>query len=164
MTANAMEGDRETCLAAGMDDYLSKPIRAEQLLAALDRTVAASRPQDEDPVDASVLEQLEASLGEPAVVAELVDTFLRDAPKRLAALRDATTSGDSAELRRAAHTLKSNAQAFGAGPLAELCRELENAAKTGLPAEAAELVGRIEAEYGRVEGTLARLRPEVQRG
>jgi PAS domain S-box-containing protein len=157
MTANAMQGDREICLAAGMDDYVSKPIHLDELGEALDRCTrrAAAVPAHEDAVlDPEALGRLGDTAGDRAFVAELVNVFLRDAPALLATLRDGFEDAQAPELRRAAHTLKSNARVFGAGALAELCQELEEMAKAGSLAGAAELMARIDGEYARVAAAL----------
>jgi PAS domain S-box-containing protein len=167
MTANAMRGDREKCLAAGMDEYLSKPIHAEELAAVLARCTprgAASQIDREHVLDGAALDGLEATTGDPAFVVELVDTFLRGAPGLLANLRSAQRGGQADELRRTAHTLKSNARTFGAGPLAEVCQALESAANAGRMDEAEDLVGQIEDHYTRVERALAATSAERRRG
>jgi HPt (histidine-containing phosphotransfer) domain-containing protein len=155
MTANAMQGDREICLAAGMDDYVSKPIHPEELAAALGRCA----PREGGVLDPEALAQLRERVGDRAFVLELVDTFLGDAPALLETLRGALE--DAERLRRAAHTLKSNGRVFGAKRLAELCQELEAKAKAGSLAGAAELVARIDGEYARVDRALRAARREM---
>ena len=84
----------------------------------------------------------------------IADTFLRDVPALLETLRGALENAEAQELRRAAHTLKSNGRMFGATRLAELCQELEATAQTGALVGADELVARIDAEYARVAAAL----------
>jgi len=164
MTANALPEDREACFAAGMDDYLAKPIRSEQLAEALKR-VAPAR-QDAVPaaqnaqgvVDGAALESLR-ELGGDDFLAEVIDTFLADAPELLATLHHALAEGGIAELRRAAHTLKSNGATLGAGEFTERCRALEQEAREGRLEDASDLVARIEEQYGLLERALEELRP-----
>jgi CheY-like chemotaxis protein/HPt (histidine-containing phosphotransfer) domain-containing protein len=166
MTANALPEDREACFAAGMDDYVAKPIRPEELARALSR---ARRIGGEDAangdgvgLDATALESLR-DLGGDGFLTEVIDTFLSDAPAAIATLRASQAGGDAEVLRRTAHTLKSNGQTFGAAGLADLCRDLEQRAKNGEVEGTAELVDRIEREYRAVEQALAALRPEAAR-
>jgi HPt (histidine-containing phosphotransfer) domain-containing protein len=107
-------------------------------------------------VDSATLDRLRESVGQE-FLGELVRVFLDDAPTQLTTLRGAFERGDAEEARRAAHTLKSNGATFGAEGFSELCRRLEEKAKAGLLADAAELVGQAEAEYARVEAALAPL-------
>jgi HPt (histidine-containing phosphotransfer) domain-containing protein len=107
--------------------------------------------EDKTRLDPAALEELR-ELGGDEFVADLVQTFLADAPPLLAALR----GSDVDEVRRAAHTLKSNGTTFGATRLSELCRKLEEDAKAGDLAGAPELADRIDEEYVRVAAELRR--------
>ena len=109
-------------------------------------------------LDAAALDELR-ELGGDDFIAEVIDTFLTDAPTLVTALRRSLDDGDLDELRRAAHTLKSNGATLGARGFSELCRELEQAAKSGQMEGAAELVERIEQGYGALVETLTSLRP-----
>jgi PAS domain S-box-containing protein len=155
MTANAMEGDRDECLAAGMDDYLAKPIHVDELARALARW----RPARAATLDRAVLGRLVSSLGGGdegrQIVAGLVDTFLDAGADRMATVRDSVERGDADEMRRAAHNLKSNAATFGAETFAELCRELEALGRDGELDAAPKLVERAEAEWARVSEDLS---------
>ena len=165
MTANALPEDREACFAAGMNDYVAKPIRAEELVAALKR----ARPLRNGDggtgrveyvsLDDGALQNLR-DLGGEEFLGEVIDAFLADAPELLAALRRSLDDGASEELRRAAHTLKSNGATLGAEEFTELCRSLEQRAKDGELDGASELVDRIEQEYGPLRDALAALRSE----
>jgi PAS domain S-box-containing protein len=162
MTAEVMRGDREGFLAAGMNDYVAKPIRPQELIAAIARapsrrrdraatTVDGSRPS----VDDAVLQRLAESMGgDDAFVAELVDQFVADSPALVAAARRGLEAGDADEVRRAAHTLKSNAATFGANELADRSSRLEAAAKTGALEDGPAQLEAIDDELGRVHAAL----------
>ena len=141
MTAEAMSGDRERCLEAGMNDYVAKPIRVDELVAAIKRTPRRGREssapiagaQTDGLVDEAVLARLaEGTGGDAEFVSELIEQFVADTPGLVAAARDGLDDGDAGEVRRAAHTLKSNAATFGAHELAARSGELEDAAKRGM--------------------------------
>jgi CheY-like chemotaxis protein/HPt (histidine-containing phosphotransfer) domain-containing protein len=164
MTANALPEDREACFAAGMNDYVAKPIRSEELAAALKRVkprslaAAANGPAGGDvKLDSAALASLR-ELGGDDFLGEVIDAFLADAPELIATLRRSLDEESPEELRRAAHTLKSNGATLGAGDFTELCRSLEQLAKAGELDGAAELVDRIEQEYRPFEEALASLR------
>ena len=152
VTAGAMTDERDQCLAAGMDDYLSKPIRMEELAGAL----AGVRPRRDAPRAELSVERLRETLGDDAL-GELVDAFLGEAPILLATLREAVEAHDADGLRRAAHSLKASAATFGATPLAELCLRLEQAGQAGNLEGANELVAAAGAEYDGLEPWLQML-------
>jgi HPt (histidine-containing phosphotransfer) domain-containing protein len=108
-------------------------------------------------IDHKTFSELQATAGAD-FVAELVDTFLQEAPVMLADLRDATAAGDATRFRRAAHSLKSNSNTFGALPLGALARELEI---KGIGADSVSINARLdalEAEYARAAAALKGLR------
>lgn len=113
-----------------------------------------------DPIlDPTALENLLAIAGgDQAFVAELIDTFLVDSPKLIAAMRRALDSNNAEELSRAAHTLKSNSTNFGATRLTSMAKELEEKGKVGTLANGAAKVAQIESEYDRVRGALQEAR------
>jgi signal transduction histidine kinase/CheY-like chemotaxis protein len=177
MTANAMQGDREACLDAGMNDYVSKPIRVEELVGALSTSrplgsgheaqpreaeLGMSRPLElgrEAVLDPKDLENLLSTLGgEFANLKIIIDSFLQEAPGLLEELDRFVETGDAPGVRRLAHSLKSNGADFGASTFAERCKELEAMGKTGELDGAAELAAQIRTEYRKVAAALAILR------
>jgi CheY-like chemotaxis protein len=161
MTANALPEDREACFAAGMNDYVAKPIRSDELAAALQRVrplTGASETAVE--LDPAALQDLR-DLGGDEFLGEVVDVFLADAPALLATLRSSLERGDAEELRRTAHTLKSNGATLGAAAFAELCRAAEHQAKAGDLEGVPPLVDRIEQAFPALREALTSLRSEA---
>lgn len=165
MTASAMQGDRERCLEAGMDDYIAKPVRLDQLEAALRRWVApraGERTSDDEPPDASgqrepregVLDEAALAGLAPDLVAELIPLFLEEAPQGLAALREATGQRDMEALRSTAHRLKGATGSVGALELAGLCAQLEACGQAGDAAAADGLIPALEPTFERTRAAL----------
>ncbi|MBV9997987.1 MAG: response regulator [Verrucomicrobia bacterium] len=151
LTAHAMNGDREKCFLAGMDDYISKPVRIEELRVALQRCGARAV----DPACLAALHDLSnGGLG----LAELIDIFLTSAPETLAAVSAAVTDADPDRLAQAAHLLKGSAANFGAHGLQELCNTLERIACTGVLDGAPDVLAALQAEFDRVVTALQRHR------
>jgi CheY-like chemotaxis protein len=162
MTAEAMSGDRERCLEAGMNDYVAKPIRVDELVAAIKRTPRRGSgdgspvgAQIDGPIDEAVLARLaDGTGGDAGFVSELIEQFVADTPGLVAAARAGLDGGDVEEVRRAAHTLKSNAATFGAHTLAGRSRELEDAAKRGTLDDASAQVDAMARELDTVREAL----------
>ena len=130
ITANAVSGDREECLEAGMDDYVAKPIRVGELVAALERVPASA--YSDRAHESRVRAALVARVGDdPDVLRSLLDVFLSDSAPILDQIAADAARGDIDDFTRRAHTLKSNAASFGADDLATTCAALEEAGRSG---------------------------------
>lgn len=155
ITANAVKGDREFCLAAGMDDYVSKPVHMNELAEALERAHANSA-QPSRVIDAGALATLRELPGERAetLLGELVPLFVQAVPGAIAQMKDSLQRTDAQSLVFAAHTLKVSCAKFGSEFLRENCEKIEAAAKTGNLPAAVEPLQRIQHEMPRVIAAL----------
>ncbi|MEO7908977.1 MAG: response regulator [Roseiflexaceae bacterium] len=166
LTAHVLHGEREKCLAAGMDDYLSKPIVPQALAAALKRWVGRdiqepanlipSEPSVDAPLDSTVLanlRKLKSASGE-TILPQLLATFSAATPPRLAALRAAIAAEDVHAVSHGAHTLKGSSATMGARRMAQLCADLEMLGQTSDLSHATSILADIEAEFARVRTAL----------
>ena len=195
MTAHAMQGDREECLTAGMNDYISKPIRVEALVQALNKyrhlrqegarglgvpsgdkglggeERREAREEKEElqmallpigqfglhpSIDRQVLQALRDMAGEDAAsfLAQIIKSYLEDAPPRLQAISKAVAHADATALKKSAHAFRSLSVTIGAIPVSQLCEALEAMGRAGTTEGASTLVEQLQAEYERLEVTL----------
>jgi HPt (histidine-containing phosphotransfer) domain-containing protein len=174
MTANALQGERERCLAAGMDDYLPKPVRREDLAATLARWAPLNpAPHGDVAAEAgtgvtagtegatSVLDQEALNellmIGDPSLLAEVAALLRQDIPARLAALRDAVGRAAAVAVAEAAHSLKGSAAVLGAYEVRDLCARLEVLGRTGSVEGAQPLLDALAPALERVDAALQSL-------
>jgi CheY-like chemotaxis protein/HPt (histidine-containing phosphotransfer) domain-containing protein len=162
MTANTMEGDREKCLAAGMDDYVSKPFKEMELLEALGRVrpyLVEGRPavlvrgRTIDPAALASLRELGGENGQE-LLETLCEQFLAAGVTLVAELEAAAGGGDCAAAGRAAHTLKGSAANFGAADLVAACALVEEAAAGGEPESTEAAATRVPQEFELVRAAI----------
>ncbi|MGB9488207.1 MAG: response regulator, partial [Terriglobia bacterium] len=173
VTAHAMKGDRERCLAAGMDGYLSKPIRVKELLDLLreyealpGQTSEVSHPHEQEEcrhvgddgehVDRGAL--MERLGGDSQLLSELIEIYLSESPSLLAAAQRALQEKNGQDLARAAHTIKGSAGNFVARATLETAERLEAFAEQGDFSRAQEAMGALEREMARLDRALIALR------
>jgi signal transduction histidine kinase/CheY-like chemotaxis protein len=168
MTADAMQGDRERALAAGMDDYIAKPVQREELDTMLERWIPEQEPStqrsDGDArasagTPALVLSVLESRRGpqdggEPDKLARIVGLFIDDVPLRLGELRQAVESGEAQKVEETAHMLKGGSGYMGATHMAEICAMIQGLGTSGELSRAPELLDALEAEFERIRPAL----------
>ncbi|MCA1593001.1 MAG: response regulator [Acidobacteria bacterium] len=177
MTAHALQGEREKCLAAGMDDYLSKPVKTDELEAVLERWSTRATQSAEsfeasktvepvasptmmaigDVTEPLLLESFRElqEEGGPDLIGELIELYINDTQARLTEMRAALKEQDAQTLKRVAHSLKGSSGNLGIRRMATLCAELEETLHDGTMDEAGAKVNRLEAEFERVMEALA---------
>jgi len=169
MTANALDGDRDRCLAAAMDDYISKPVKQDALSAIVDRWAGERSasgqlvdPSERSPspsgsvIDASVIAELRGlqSPANPDFFNHLIDLFINETPRRLAGIKAAVTGSNAAALAQEAHALKGSSAHLGARRMDALCEILEEQGRAGSINGAPGLLAALEEEFARVREAL----------
>ena len=167
MTAHAMTGDREKCLEAGMDDYITKPVDPQTLADMLEKWVSdgdarspvpPARQQSLASSDTAVFDRdvlRKRMVGDDGLVDQVVETFLDDIPRQIAALKQALGAGDSPLARRLAHTIKGAAANVAAAALEKAALAVEKAADNGKTDRAGIPLDAVEQEFDRLAHLLA---------
>jgi signal transduction histidine kinase/HPt (histidine-containing phosphotransfer) domain-containing protein len=163
MTGNALTGDKEKCLAAGMDDYISKPVRVGELQAALKKWAArlpGTPGADDDYLDHAILRELHEmpSSGGVPMLRELIDLFLENTPGALAQISDSVK--DPQRLAFQAHSLKSMSLNLGARKVVELSRQLEEMGRSENLSGATAVVEELQLACKKTEASLLQVRDQ----
>ncbi len=159
MTAHAMKGDRERCLEAGMDEYVTKPVRVSELFAAIDKCLDSHAVEDAGsvldddtpPNEVDWTHARESVNNDEELLRAVVEAFLEEAPRICIQLNQALLKGDAKVVQRAAHTLKGSLRVFGVPTAAELAARCEEAGKEAQLEQAGELFVAIQRQMGPIQ-------------
>lgn len=158
MTAHALEGDRQKCLAAGMDDYITKPVKVEELIRVLNAFLSDARTEavgvspaakDSSPVD--LIRMHEVMGDEPQEFSEILDLYLETMSTNLDRLDQALKCGDHKEVELAAHNGAGTSANCGMTAVVDSLRELERAGREGQLANAPQALAEAKREFGRIQ-------------
>jgi two-component system sensor histidine kinase/response regulator len=173
MTAHAMKGDRERCLAAGMDAYLSKPIRSKALYETVESIAASARVDHHELVEIVPAESITESImdwnaavdrvgGREDLLKQMVGLFFKEADKLIPALREAIAQQDMTKVRRVAHSIKGSASCFAASPAVAAAQRLEFMGRDGALIGADEAYAALDREIERLKLALTTFVPGTQ--
>ena len=149
LTASLAETERDRCIAAGMDDYLVKPVREPDLLRVINQWMPA--------IDLEKSAALREINSDDALLKEVIGIFLQEAPQRMEGIRKAIAAGDARILKEQAHALRSSSGNVGATHVAAICADLEAIGRIGDASKAAGLLPNLDFEYTRAETALRRI-------
>jgi two-component system sensor histidine kinase/response regulator len=168
MTAHVLKGDRERCLAAGMDDYVAKPVQAKELLAAVAGAALPAVEKREslptEPRPEEILDRLTALArvdGDANLLGELAGLFLAESARLLSAVEEAVACGDAKALEHAAHALKSSVGNFAAHAAFQAAARLEMLGRQGDLTQAQEAYAALQQDIERLRPALLSLQREV---
>ena len=174
ITAYALQGDRQKCINAGMDDYISKPVKPDQLKALLQRWLEASDGSSDAPgehtappeiscpasaaIDPDTFEEFKQLMAEEGAdwIIDLLNQFISDASNYVKDISSGATAGDAERVEKAAHTLKSSSASLGAKNVSELCRRLQQLGRENKIQEIRNLVDSLETAHRQVLEALER--------
>lgn len=172
MTANALQGDRERCIEAGMDEYIAKPVKLDELARILQKwsvphpftrpSVRPSKPS----LDMTQLNELRVldEDGETGILEQIIASYLEESKKRIVSLQKSVSEKDHSTLKRSLHSFKGDSLSLGAAALAEQCQYLEEHIDDVSQTELLAHIGQLEREFFQVEILLKKTMeiPEVE--